>query len=60
MRLDTLQEIECAIDALMPQQMEELYVWLAQHHPQPIDARLRADLEAGCIDDPRFPGYTTN
>jgi hypothetical protein len=51
MRLDTLQEIERAIDALTPQQMEELYVWLDQHHPQPIDAQLKADLDAGRIDD---------
>jgi len=51
MRLDTVQEIQCAIDALTPQQMEELYVWLDQHHPQPIDVRLKADLDAGRIDD---------
>ena len=51
MRLDTVQEIERAIDALTPQQVEELSLWLDQHHPQPIDARLKADLEAGRIDD---------
>jgi hypothetical protein len=51
MRLDTVQEIERAIDALTPQQLEELYLWLDQHHPQPIDAQLKADLEAGRIDD---------
>jgi hypothetical protein len=51
MRLDTVQEIERAIDALTPQQMEELYVWLDQRHPQPIDAQLKADLDAGRIDD---------
>jgi hypothetical protein len=51
MRLDTVQEIERAIDTLAPQQMEELYVWLDQHHPQPIDAQLKADLAAGRIDD---------
>jgi hypothetical protein len=51
MRLDTVQEIERAIDALTPQQMEELYVWLEQDHPQPIDAQLKADLDAGRIDD---------
>ena len=49
--MNTLQEIERAIDALTPQQMEELYVWLDQCHPQPIDAQLKADLDAGCIDD---------
>jgi len=51
MRLDTVQEIERAIDALAPEQMEELYVWLDQHHPQPIDAQLKADLDGGRIDD---------
>ena len=51
MRLDTVQEIERAIDALTPQQKVELYVWLEQHHPQPIDAQLKADLDAGRIDD---------
>ena len=49
--MNTVQEIERAIDALTPQQMEELYVWLDQRHPQPIDAQLKADLDAGCIDD---------
>ncbi len=51
MRLDTVKEIERAIEALTPQQMEELYVWLDRHHPQAIDAQLKADLDAGRIDD---------
>jgi hypothetical protein len=51
MHLNTVQEIERAIDALTPQQIEELYVWLDQRHPQPIDAQLKADLDAGRIDD---------
>jgi hypothetical protein len=51
MRLDTLQEIERAIDALTPQQLDELCLWLEQHHPQPIDAQFKADLEAGRMDD---------
>jgi hypothetical protein len=51
MHLKTVQEIERAIDTLTPQQMEELYVWLDQRHPQPIDAQLKADLDAGRIDD---------
>lgn len=50
MHLNTVQEIERAIDALSPQQIEELYVWLDQRHPQPIDAQLKADLDAGRID----------
>ena len=31
--------------------MEELLEWLDQHYPQPIDAQLKADLEAGRFDD---------
>jgi hypothetical protein len=51
MHLETVQEIQRAIDALTPQEVEELYVWLDQHHPQSIDAQLKADLGAGRIDD---------
>ncbi len=51
MHLDTIREIERAIDALTPQQLDELRLWLEQHHPEPIDAQLKADLEAGRIDD---------
>ncbi len=51
MHLNTVQEIERAIDALTPEQIEELYAWLDQRHPQLIDAQLRADLDAGRIDD---------
>ena len=50
MHLNTLQEIERAIDTLTPQQKEELYEWLDQRHPQPIDAQLKVDLDAGRID----------
>ncbi len=49
--MDTVQEIERAIDALTPQQMEELYAWLDQRYPQPIDTQLGADLDAGRIDN---------
>ncbi len=51
MGLDTLQDIERAIDTLTPQQLEELCVWLDQRYRQPIDAQLKADLDAGRIDD---------
>jgi hypothetical protein len=51
MGLNTIQEIERAIDALTPQQVEELYVWFDQRHPQLIDAQLKSDLGAGRIDD---------
>ena len=51
MQLTTIEQIERAIDELTPDQVEELYQWLDRHHPQPIDAKLRADLEAGLIDE---------
>ena len=46
----TLQEVEQAIGALTPQELQELYVWLEQHFPQPMDARLPSDLSAGSLD----------
>ena len=49
--MDTLREIERAIETLTPHQIEELYAWLDQRHPQPIDAQLKADLDAGRMDD---------
>jgi len=51
MSLHTLLEIEQAIGTLSPAELEELYTWLDQHFPQPIDAQLKADLDAGHIDD---------
>ena len=51
MSLTTVQEIERAIAALTPQQLAELYAWLDQYDTQPIDARLKADLDAGRIDE---------
>ena len=51
MRLNTVQEIEHAIRALTPSELEELYAWLDGYCPQPIDTQLKADLEAGRIDD---------
>jgi len=46
----TIQEIERAIGTLTPQEVQELYLWLDQHFPQPIDARIEADLAAGRLD----------
>jgi hypothetical protein len=48
--LSTVQDIERAIGALSPSELEELYSWLDQNCPQPIDALLKADLDAGLID----------
>jgi hypothetical protein len=51
MSLNTVQEIERAIATLTLQQLGELYAWLDQYDPQPIDARLQSDLEAGRLDN---------
>jgi hypothetical protein len=51
MSLNTVQEIEHAIRALTPSELEELHAWLDRYCPQPIDTQLKADLEAGRIDD---------
>jgi hypothetical protein len=50
MSLHAIQEIERAIGALTPREIEELYVWLEQHCPPPIDTRVQADLAAGRLD----------
>jgi len=50
MSLTTVQEIEHAIDALSPEQLDELYLWLDRNHPHPIDTRIRSDLDAGRLD----------
>jgi hypothetical protein len=46
----TVKEIERTIQGLTVQQMQELYTWLEEHYPQPIDVRLKADLSAGRLD----------
>jgi hypothetical protein len=51
MRPSTIQEIERAIDALAPEQIEELYLWPERHHPQPIHARVQSDLATGRLDE---------
>ena len=50
MGLNTVQEIERAIGALTPEELEELYSWLDQNCSQPIDTRLQSDLMAGRLD----------
>jgi hypothetical protein len=50
MSISKVKEIERAIGTLTPHEVEELYAWLEQHFPQPIDARLQADLAAGRLD----------
>jgi hypothetical protein len=51
MSLNTVQEIQRAIEALTPPQLAELYAWLDQYDPQPIDARIQTDLAAGRLDN---------
>jgi len=51
MSLTTVQDIERAIEGLTPPQLAELYAWLDQYDPQPIDAHLQADLAAGRLDN---------
>jgi hypothetical protein len=50
MSLNSIPEIERAIQALTPRELEELYSWLDQHCPSPIDARIQSDLAAGRLD----------
>jgi hypothetical protein len=46
----TVKEIEHAIETLTPREVEELYSWLEQRYPQPIDSRLKSDLATGRLD----------
>ena len=50
MSLNTLHEIERAIGALAPHEVEALYQWLDQNYPHPLDARIASDLAAGRLD----------
>lgn len=45
-----VQQIERAIGELAPGELKELYVWLDQNYPQPIDDQIQIDLEAGRLD----------
>ncbi len=47
--MTTVLEIERAISALSPAELDELYSWMDQNCP--IDVQLKADLDAGRIDD---------
>jgi len=51
MGLATIQEIERAIDALTPEQREELYLWLDERYLQSSDVQLKAAVEAGRFDE---------
>ena len=47
MTTTTLQEIENAIVAMSANELLQLYSWLDQNRPQPIDARIDAGIAAG-------------
>jgi len=49
--VDTIRDIERAIDALPLEQLNELLDWLDRRHAQRIDARLASDLDAGRMDE---------
>ena len=46
----SIKDIERAIGTLTPREIEELYAWLDQHYPQPIDSRLSSGLTSGRLD----------
>ena len=55
MKLSTVQEIELAIGALTPQEVEELLLWLEQYNrPQFTDNHTQADLTANRYKLQRF------
>jgi hypothetical protein len=43
MELNTIQDIERAIEALTPQQREQLYQWIEQRHTRRTDDRIRRE-----------------
>jgi len=47
--MNTVLEIERAIGALSPDELDELYRWMDQNSP--MDVQLKTDLDAGRIDD---------
>lgn len=50
MSRNTVRDIERAIGTLTQQEIAELYAWLDEHCPQPIDAQVQSDLAAGHLD----------
>jgi len=46
----SVKEIENAIRDLTPREIEELYAWLDDHYPHPVDTRAQSDLAAGRPD----------
>jgi hypothetical protein len=50
MSLNKVMEIEQAIGALTPEELDELYLWL-DDNPSPLDRRIALDLTSGALDD---------
>jgi hypothetical protein len=50
MSLNTVQEIERAIAALSPEELQQLYSWLDQHQATAFDRRIESDLATGHLD----------
>jgi hypothetical protein len=50
MNRSNVKEIEHAIRALTPQEIAELYAWLDEHYPHPMDTRVHSDLASGRLD----------
>ena len=48
--MNTVHEIERAIQSLSPRELEELYAWLDEHLPNAFDTRVQSDLAAGRVD----------
>lgn len=57
MNLNTVQEIEHAIDALTSDQREELYIWLDEHYLHAADVQLKAANRRGPLRRAHQPGY---
>ena len=50
--ITTVKDIETAINRLTLQEYEELMSWIDTHtRPEPIDLQLKADLQAGRLDE---------
>jgi hypothetical protein len=45
--MNSLQDIQRAIDALKPQELAELYAWLDRHRPAFMDASRESAFEQG-------------
>lgn len=49
--MSTVQEIEQAIAGLAPPELKELYSWMDERLSEVVDAKMKADLDAGVFDD---------